>query len=131
MTRTKKQLENILLVKALKRFTKTKIEKIEIRKPTDNKGYKSEEYSIKLSGFKFKLYFCEDLNQNSEKGHLWVLDSQGYLFENFDLSNENYAPTLKKMYNIVREKISVEKEKQNKRKEKEFNRNLKSLDRRL
>jgi hypothetical protein len=128
MTRTKKQLETILLAKAVKKFGKTKLEKIGVRK-VDNDKYKSEEYSIELVGFKFKLYLSKDLSKNTEDGHLWILDPQGYVFESFDLSDKNYESTLREMYNHVKSRITKYEEKQDRKKEIEFNRNLRRLDR--
>jgi len=128
MTRTKKQLETILLAKAVKKFRKTNLEKIETR-TIDNKQYKSEEYSIELAGFKFKLYMSKDLSKNKEDGHLWILDPKGYVFESFELSNKNYEPTLREMYSNIKNRILKYEEKQNRKQEKDFNRQLKRLDR--
>ena len=128
MTRTKNQLESILLAKAVKKFRKTNLEKIETRK-IDNDYYKLEEYLIELAGFKFKLYIGKDLNKNKEDGHLWILNPQGCIFESFDLSNKNYESTLREMYNNIKNRISKYEEKQDRKKGKEFDRNLKRLDR--
>jgi hypothetical protein len=123
MTRTKKQLENTLLDRTVKRFRKTKLNKIQpSRKDEDTK-----EYFIEKNGFKFRLYLDEDLKD----GHLWVLNSKGYIFESFDLSDKKYAPVIKNIYEEIRKRVIKQKEKENQRVEREFNRNLKRLDRLL
>lgn len=128
MTRTKKQLENILLVRTAERFRKTKIEKIEIKKVSQN--YRElEEYTIELAGFKFRLYFSKDLIKNQEEGHLWILNHQGYVFESFDLSNEYCKPVIIGIYEDIQKRILGCQEKQRKKEEREFNKNLKRLDR--
>lgn len=123
MTKTKKQLENTLLDRTVKKFKKTKLEKIQPhRKDEDTKEYFIEKY-----GFKFRLYLDKDLKD----GHLWILNSKGYIFESFDLSNKKYAPIIKNMYEEIRKRVIEQKEKENRIVKREFNRNLKRLDRLL
>jgi hypothetical protein len=142
MTRTKKQLENekklkderkekleesklekTLLDRTAKRFKKTELNRIQPEKKDEN----TKEYFIEKYGFKFRLY----LNENSKEGHLWVLDSKGYLFKSFDLSEEKYASAIKNMYEEIHQRIIYEKGKQIEREKREHKKNLRRLDRPL
>jgi hypothetical protein len=128
MTRTKKQLENILLVKTAKRFKKTKLSKIDVQ-ITENLEHYTEKYVIEVSGFKLKLFLSENLVKNLETYGLWIQKPDGYLFETFESDNEKYAPVLKEMYESIKKREQKSNEKDTKKEEKEFNKKLRRLDR--
>jgi hypothetical protein len=128
MAKTKKQLEkvlleNTLLDRAVKKFRRTKLSKIQ----PERKDEDTREYILEKYGFKFRLY----LNESLGDGHLWILNPKGYMFESFDLSNENYAPKIRKMYEEIRERVIIQKGKQKSREERDDDKNLRRFDRRL
>jgi hypothetical protein len=128
MTRTNKQLENILLVKTVNRFRKTKLSQVDSQ-ISENSEYHIEKYTIEVNGFKLKLSLSKNLAKNSDEYKLWVIKPDGYLFEAFESNNENYAPILKQMYEDVTARIANSQKKDQKREEREFNRKLRKLDR--
>jgi hypothetical protein len=128
MARTKKQLENLLLVKTANRFRKTKLSKIESHKRETAESLFNQ-YVIEVSGFKLKLFFAKDVVKNLESYSLWIQKPDGYLFETFESDNENYAPVLKKMYENIITRIANSQKKDEKKEEKEIEKKLRRLDR--
>ena len=128
MTRTKKQLENILLVKTAKRFKRTKQQKISLQTIGNSESY-GKRYTLEVHEFKFELSFLKNLSSKLEEYKLWIIKPDGYLFETFESDNENYAPILKQMYEGLVERMKSIKIRNKEKEEREFNRRLRKLNR--
>jgi hypothetical protein len=134
MRKTKKQLEdekklkdkerelkekNTLLVKTEKRFRRTRLDNMEPKRKYED----TKKYIIEKSGFEFQLYF----NENSGDGNLWVLNPLRQIVVNYKITEDNYALTIKRMYEEVRQRVIDQKDKEKNKESREHERTLKRL----
>jgi hypothetical protein len=111
--------KNALLVRAERRFKKTRLENIEPSKKDED----TKEYVLEKHNFRFILY----LNREAKEGHLWILKPQGTMFEDYDISNKDYAPIIERMYERMQQRVSQKKVREKNWADKESERNLRRL----
>ena len=126
MIKHNKQLESILLAKAVKRFKRTNIRDLDIKKYI-KEDINGGSYSLRVDGF--KIIFGYNIQEENSNYNLTILTAEGIVVEQFNNTNSGYLPLLKEIYESTNKKIVDSKEKEKEENDKQFEKRLKRLKR--
>ena len=122
------KLESILLAKAVKRFQRTPIKKMEVREEV-RENLERATYILGVGKFKIIFHYFADSIKGEEKYNLSIRNSNEREVEYYDESKDSSLQLLKEIYESTKKRIVESQEEEEKEEEKKFEKGLNRLKR--
>ncbi len=104
-----KQLENDVLKRAVQRFRKTNLDRIETLSE-HNALFELTSYSLKIKDFTLRLSYSKQLSNHHEICELSLNAPDGYSTDYFNSLNQDYSPLLMETYFNLRRRFAEQAE---------------------